>query len=246
MTKKTWIIFAVVCTMLLGGLIWLSKSKQVNVDSVDIHAIQTANDQNGNIGDRIFGNKDAKVVIIEYGDFQCPGCGDAAPVLRAVSEKYKDDVAFIFRNFPLTSIHPNAMTAAAAAEAAGLQGKYWEMHHNLYELQNDWSSLSGQNRLDTFVGYAEGLGLNKEQFLKDIDSKNVAAKIKFDRALGTKAGVTGTPSIFVNGKKADQSVRDGKLVAANNNDPLVWSTQELFEKHILVPALKEAGVSVKE
>ena len=245
MTKKTWIIFAVVCVALVGGLIWLSRSKQVNVNAIDVNAIQPASEQNGNIADHVYGNKDAKVTIIEYGDFQCPGCGTAAPILHTVREKYKDKVRFVFRNFPLTSIHPNAMAAAATAEAAGLQGKYWEMHDNLYNLQNDWSSLSGKDRLDTFVSYAEGLGLNKDQFLRDIDSKAVAAKISFDRALGVKAKVTSTPSIFVNGKAADQSVKDGKLVAGNNDDPLVWSSVELFEKHMIIPALKEAGVDIE-
>lgn len=242
MTKKTWIVFVVICIAILGGLVWMSKSKQVNVDTIDILAIQGASEQNGNIADHVFGNKDAKVRIIEYGDFQCPGCGRAYPILKAVSEKYKDDVAFIFRNFPLP-IHGNARAAAAAAEAAGLQGKYWEMHDKLYSAQNEWSELSGSMRLDIFAGYAETLGVDRAKFLTDIEDGQLEKKINFDKALGAKAGVTGTPSIFVNGKAADQSVKDDKLVAGNRTDPLVWSDQTLFEKYILIPALKEAGVS---
>ncbi len=245
MTKKTWIIFVVVCAAVLGGLIWLSRSGQVNVDTVDLQAVQTPTDENGQIAEHVFGKADAKVTIIEYGDYQCPGCKAAAPVLKTVAAKYPDDVKLIFRNFPLPG-HGNARAAAAAAEAAGLQGKYWEMHDNLYNLQNDWAGLSGQNRLDTFARYAEGLGLNGKKFLDDMNSKEVTAKINYDRALGGKAKVTATPGIFVNGKTVDQSVRDGKLVAGNTTDPLAWSSAELFEKHIIVPALKEAGVKIDE
>lgn len=245
MTKKTWILFVAICVGLIGGLIWMSKSKQVNVDTVDLLALQVASEQNGNIADHVYGNKDAKVRIIEYGDFQCPGCGSAAPILKAVAEKYKDDVAFVFRNFPLP-IHGNARAAAAAAEAAGLQGKYWEMHDALYANQNYWSNQSGATRLDTFADYAVTFGIDREKFLSDIKEGSIETKINFDKALGTKAGVTGTPSIYVNGKSADQSVKDGQLVPSNKTDPLAWSTQELFEKHLLIPALKEAGVSTEK
>jgi protein-disulfide isomerase len=245
MTKKTWIIFVVICAAILGGLIWMSKNNQVNVADVDINAIQSASEQNGNIADHVSGNKDAKVTIIEYGDFQCPGCKSAAPVMKTIKEKYKNDVAFVFRNFPLP-IHGNARAAAAAAEAAGLQGKYWEMHDKLYESQNEWAELSGSTRLDTFAAYAGFLGLDRDKFLADIEKDEIATKINFDKALGTKAGVTGTPSIFVNGEHADQSVKDGKLVDGNNTDPLVWSSVELFEQYVLIPALKEAGVAVDD
>lgn len=238
MTKKTWIIFIVVCVVLLGGLVWLSRDGQVKVDNVDVLAIQPANDDNGNIDEHIYGNKDAKIRIIEYGDFQCPGCASAAPMLKSIADKYPDDVVLVFRNFPLPG-HGNARAAAAAAEAAGMQGKYWEMHGNLYSLQNDWANLSGQTRLDTFASYAEGLGLNREKFLEDMTAKTITAKINFDKALGTKAKVTATPAIFVNGTAADKSVRDGKLVASNNNDPLVWSSVELFETHMITPLLKK-------
>ncbi len=245
MTTKTWIIFVSICAVILAGFFWMSQSNRVNVDTVDLQAIQTETDASGGIGDHVYGNKAAKVRIIEYGDYQCPGCQSAAPILKAVVDKYKDNVVLVFRNFPLP-MHGNARTAAAVAEAAGLQGKYWEMHDNLYSLQNDWSNLSGQNRLDTFTSYAEGLGLNRDKFLADIESKNVLAKINFDKALGAKAKVTSTPSISVNGEAADKSVKDGKLVAANNTDPLVWSTQELFETHMIIPALKKAGVAVDD
>lgn len=237
-------IFGAVCVLILGGLIWYSQGAQINVDNVDVHKILPANKDSGNIADHVYGNPKAKVVMIEYGDFQCPGCDAAAPILKAVSAKYKDDLAFIFRDFPLSSIHPNARAAAAAAEAAGLQGKFWEMHDELYDNQSSWENLSGAQRTDAFAGYATSLGLNKDKFLKDIDSTAVAAKIDYDVALGQKAGVSGTPSIYVQGKLADQSVKNGKLVAANNTDPLVWADQTTFDTLVLQPAFKAAGVNV--
>lgn len=246
MNRTTWIIFSVLCVALLGGLVWVSQSSKLDVSKLDIWKIQPASKQSGDIADQVFGNKDAKVQIIEYGDFQCPGCDAAAPVLKQISEKYKDSVAFIFRDFPLSSIHPNARAAAAAAESAGLQGKFWEMHDKLYDNQKSWETLTGQARTDVFTSYASSLGLDKAKFLKDLDSKQVANKIDFDVALGQKAGVSATPSIYVNGKLTDQSVRDGKLVAPNNTDPYVWTDAGNFEKLILIPALEKAGVKVNQ
>src|SRR4051812_16240717 len=118
MSGKGWIIFGAICVVLFGGLVFWSGRDRVDVSSVDTNKIQPASSDSGNIGDHVFGNKDAKVVLMEYGDFQCPGCGSAHPTVKALSEKYKDQLAFVFRNFPLTSIHPNARAAAAAVETA--------------------------------------------------------------------------------------------------------------------------------
>lgn len=246
MNRNTWFIFSGLCLVLLGGLIWFSQGSKINVADVDVWKIQPASEQSGTIADQVYGNKDAKVVLLEYGDYQCPGCGTAAPILKQVAEKYKDSVAFVFRNFPLSSIHPNARAAAAAAEAAGVQGKFWEMHNRLYENQDAWNTQTGQARTDTFAGYAVALGLDKNKFIEDLSSKSITKKIDFDAALGQKAGVTGTPSIYVNGKVVDQSVRDGKLVPGNNTDPYVWSNADDLEKLIIIPALEKAGVKLPQ
>jgi len=124
-------------------------------------------------------------------------------------EEYGDSVTLIFRNFPLTSIHPNAKTAAAVAESAGLQGKYWEMHNNLYDLQNEWSSLSATERTGQFQKYAEALGLDMDQFNSDLSSANVNQKISFDMAIGKEAGVSATPTFYLNGEKLDDTVSSG-------------------------------------
>lgn len=208
MNKVGWIIFGVAIVGLLGGLIAYSRlsNPSADVSSVDTNSIIAASDQNGQIADHVFGNTDSKVVLVEYGDFQCPSCGGAHPQIKEVTEEYKDKVLFIFRNFPLTTIHPNARAAAGAVEAAGLQGKYWEMHNIVFENQGEWESLSGTQRTDKFTSYAVDLGLNKDTFLKDIAGSNVNQKISFDQALGKKLSVSATPSFYLNGKALDEKV----------------------------------------
>jgi protein-disulfide isomerase len=243
-SKKAWIIFTVVCIVVLGGLIYLSNKDKVNVDSVTTSAIQAASAQNGNIADHVFGNAKSKVVMIEYGDYQCPGCGDAYPIITPLTVKYQDQMAFIFRNFPLTQLHPNAMTAAAAAEAAGLQGKYWEMHNKIYENQSSWNQLSADSRTSFFVSLAKGLGLNTTTFQTDMNGTAAAQKISYDQALGRKDNVTGTPTFFVDGKQVDQYVLNGKIVSSDTSgaNP-IWSDAASFEKLIILPALKAHNIT---
>ncbi|MFZ1600261.1 MAG: thioredoxin domain-containing protein, partial [Candidatus Saccharimonas aalborgensis] len=143
MTTKSWIIFSVLCVAILGGLVWVSRGDRIDVTDIDPSTVQPALSKNGQIADHTYGNMNSKVVLIEYGDYQCPGCGSAAPVIKKVVDKYKDKIGFVFRNFPLYEKHPNAFAASATAEAAGLQGKYWEMHEKLYANQDAWSQLSG-------------------------------------------------------------------------------------------------------
>src|SRR6185369_17631925 len=107
------------------------------------------------------GPKDAKVTLIEYGDFQCPACGTYYPMVKKINEEYGDKVLFVFRNFPLYTIHPNAGISAQAAEAAGLQGKYWEMYDLLFQKQDEWSSSNPAKAVEEhFNGYAQSLGLD--------------------------------------------------------------------------------------
>ncbi len=220
MSKKAWIIFAVICVVLLGGLVLLSSKDKIDVSNVDVKKIQTASVQSGDIADQVFGKSDSKVIFIEYGDFQCPGCGGAYPIVKSVTEKYQGQVAFVFRNFPLVTLHPNARAAAAAAEAAGLQGKYWDMHNKLYENQNAWENLSPSDRTDFFVGYAKALNLNTDTFKTDMASTKVNQKISFDQAVGKKAEVNATPTFFLDGGKLTDiyddkgAVDEGKLDAA--------------------------------
>ncbi len=197
MTRTRWIIFALICIAVIGGLVATKKHDQVNVSNVNPDKIITK----GKIPDHVFGTKSGKVTLIEYGDFQCPVCGSLYPNLSPLRKKYQNEVSFVFRDFPLTSLHPNAKAAAAAAEAAGLQGKFWQMHDKLYENQTAWSNDSTDQRAKQFEDYAKQIGLNVSKFTKDIDSKAVIYKIDFDQALGKKIGVSGTPTLVINGKK---------------------------------------------
>lgn len=139
------------------------------------------------------GANDPKVVIVEFSDFQCPACKAVEPIIKRVMEKYKDTVRFGYRHFPL-SIHPNAFDAALAAEAAGKQNKFWEMHDLLFEKQSDLSK-------DKLQSYAKGLDLNMEQFDKDFNSDELRQKILNDQADANKAGLEATPTFFINGVK---------------------------------------------
>jgi protein-disulfide isomerase len=245
MTKRAWIIFAVIVVAMLGGLIFVSGKDKLDVNTVNTDKILAATQQSGNIADHVFGKADSKVMIVEYGDFQCPGCGRAYPVLKTISEKYKDQVAFVFRNFPLTTLHPNARAAAAAAEAAGLQGKYWEMHNLLYESQQEWQSADAEARTSLFLGYAKDVGIDQTKFTKDVSDPNINKKITFDQALGKKLNLSGTPSIFLNGKAVDQYVKGGKFVQSNAEgaNP-IWSDSDSLDALLVVPALKEAGIQL--
>jgi protein-disulfide isomerase len=244
MTRNGWIIFITIAIVIFGGLIVLSSRNAVDVSSIDEKKVQPATDASGNIADHSMGSTDNKVTLIEYGDYQCPGCSSAYEPLKTVSEKYKDQLTFVFRNFPLTSIHPNARAAAAAAETAGLMGKYWEMHDLLYANQTKWQNASTNERTDQFADFAAQIGLDRSKFIKTLKDKSeqINNKISFDQALGKKLGVSGTPAIYLNGKQIDQYVKDGKIVSSNTEgaNP-VWSSAESLDTLVIRPALEKAG-----
>ena len=248
MTKKAWIIFAAMCVGLIGGLIFLQQRNQIDVSSVDTTKAQPASSESGDISEHVYGNSNSKVLLVEYADFQCPGCNSSYPVTKKVIEKYKDKIGFIFRNYPLTSAHPNALAAAAAAESAGLQGKYWEMHNSLFENRASWVELSGSTRTENFVKLASDIkGLNIEKFKADLENPNIRKKIDYDMALGKKDSVGGTPAMYINGKDVgSQKVLNGKLVSGTNTDTnasYVWADADNFEKFVIQPAMKSAGIS---
>lgn len=184
----------------------------------------------GPISDRVYGKRDAKVVLIEYGDFACPGCANAFPDVSKIKEEYKDNLAFVFRNLPLTSIHPNALAAATAAEAAGQQGKFFEMHDKLYQNQTNWDRISADQRSGVFEGYARELSLNIDRYRSDVTSDAVKQKIERDRALARKAQADATPTFILNGQKLDETK---------------WNTFEAFNQTIR-NALTRAGVQLPE
>lgn len=138
----------------------------------------------------------AKVTIVEFGDFQCPACGAAYPIVTQVLNEYKGKVNFVFRNYPL-NIHQNAEAAAEAAEAAGAQNKFFEMYDKLYANQTTWGESN--KAMDYFITYAKELKLDVDKFKKDVESKKYNNKIQQDISDGNTAGVNSTPTFYING-----------------------------------------------
>ncbi len=148
--------------------------------------------------DWFLGKNDAKVVLVEYGDYQCPACAAYHPFTKQIVQEFGDNISFAYRHFPLRSIHKNADITAQAAEAAGKQAKFWEMHDLLYKNQKSWEGAS--NAEEIVIGYAESLKLNIDQFKIDLNSKAIKDKVENDFQSGLRAKVQGTPTFFVNGK----------------------------------------------
>lgn len=156
----------------------------------------------------VYGEGSKQITLVEYGDFQCPACYDYEPVMQEIREKYKDKINFQFRNFPLTQIHPNALAAHAAAEAAAKQGRFWEYHDLLYQEQKAWSTASATERSAVFESYASQLSLDLTQFQADQDDPQTRAIIDADIKEGKSIGATGTPTFVLNGKKLDKISAD--------------------------------------
>jgi protein-disulfide isomerase len=148
--------------------------------------------------DWTMGDASSSVSVIEYGDYECPACAEYNPVVKQLITDYGNRVLFAFRNFPLYTIHPDAGVSAEAAEAAGLQGKFWEMHDLLYTKQTTWSTTDPTKvTVQYFNGYAIALGLNVAKFDSDMNSTQVANKIAADVAGGNAANIDHTPTFFV-------------------------------------------------
>lgn len=237
MSKRGWIIFVVVVVVLLTGLVLISRSAnpQIDTSKIDANAIQTASAANGNIADHVFGPTTSKVTLIEYGDFQCPYCGEAHPQLKAITTEYQNQVTFIFRNFPITTAHPNARAAAAAVESAGLQGKYWEMHNAVYENQSTWENLTGETLTNAFASLAGGIGVDKDKFIAGLSDPAVNQKISYDQAVAKKLGVEGTPSLYLNGKLLDTNVSQD-LETGTGTKLKTMLNAALKAAHIALPA----------
>jgi protein-disulfide isomerase len=144
------------------------------------------------------GSASAKVTLVEFGDYQCPACASAHPIVNRIIENNKKKILFVFRHFPLP-LHKNARLAAIVAEAAGRQGKYWEMHDRLYENQTEWAESN--KPIEFFNKYAAGLKLDMDQFAQDLKDKKIAKKIDSDKRDGLAAAVQATPTFFVNGRR---------------------------------------------
>ena len=162
--------------------------------------------------DHIQGPIDAPIALVEYGDYECPYCGEAYPIVKAIQERLGDRLCFAFRNFPLVNSHPHAEHAAETAEAAGAQGRFWKMHDLLYENQN---ALEDED----LAGYALALGLDAERLMREVQAGAHAARIREDFRGGARHGVNGTPSFFINGVRYDGRTDVAGLLTALTGEP---------------------------
>ncbi len=194
--KEAKILTGIAVIVIIGGvLLFLKGNPQPDAPSQPVDSASLVRE-----GSHMTGTKDAKVTVVEFGDYQCPYCASINPAVAQLIKNYRgnSNVNVVFRNFPLSQ-HINSQVAAEAAEAAGAQGKFWDMHDKIYEKQADWENSN--SALDIFVGYANELGLDVTKFRQDVGSNKFAEIIKADLDDGVKLGVDATPTFFINGQK---------------------------------------------
>jgi protein-disulfide isomerase len=191
MDKRFWAIIGVIIAV-FAGVLWFSGKEEKKEDEGKTTTSQATN--------HVKGKTDSKVTLVEYGDFQCPYCAQYYPIVEQVTQKYSDKIKFQFRNYPLAQLHLNAVSAARAAEAADMQGKYWEMYNKLYQTQTDWSESNSARTI--FEGYATGLGLDLAKFKKDFASSATNDRINADKREFNELNLPkSTPTFLLNGKK---------------------------------------------
>ena len=148
--------------------------------------------------DHIQGPAEAAVTLVEYGDYECPYCGAAYPIVKDLQARMGDKLRFVFRNFPISTSHPHAEQAAEAAEAAAAQGKFWQMHDLLYENQRHLET-------DDLIAYARRLGLDVPRFQRELADHVHAARVREDFMSGVRSGVNGTPTFYIDGERYEGS-----------------------------------------
>jgi protein-disulfide isomerase len=185
MMKNPWVIVGAICVVLFGGAIWFSNlSSSESNEGIEILS-------------HTKGNPEATVVLTEYSDFQCPACAAFQPVLADLLEQYGDQLLLEYKHFPLFTVFPHSQSAAIAAEAAGQQGKFFEFHDRLFADQQTWSSAAIPTTF--YVRYAEELGLDIDQFRRQLRSTALRDKVRAEFNEAQELGLTGTPTFFLNG-----------------------------------------------
>ena len=209
---KRYLPFVIVCVVALatfgsGAMLYRVKHEQLQAIPQD----KATSANNGSESMHIRGNPDAPVTLEEFGDFQCPPCGSFAAFSEQIMKEYDSRLRIVFRHFPL-SAHEHAREASLAAEAAGLQGHFWEMYDVLYREQAAWSKAP--NARELFESYAGTIGLNVDQFKKDMDGDQAKARVDSDQARGQSLGINVTPTIYINGQPVDPKDKNPQGVRA--------------------------------
>ena len=190
--NTTYLIIAIV-VIIAGFKLWqwintpVTRNQNQQLDALSVRE-----------NDWVKGKSDAQLTLIEYGDFECPACAVYSSLLNRLSSDFPDNLKIVFRHFPIPG-HKNAVPAAKAAEAAGVQDKFWQMHDLLYDKQSEWENLA--NPESKFIEYAKDLGLDIEKFKADYDSKEVSDRISSDQSEALSLKINATPTFFLNGKK---------------------------------------------
>jgi len=195
---KTSAIWAAVFLILLsgiGGIVFLVAKSSSSNGTISQPALLIARDN-----DWTKGKKDAKVVLVEYSDFQCPACAYFMPVLEKLSSDFPNDLKIVYRHFPLPK-HKNAKFAAYSAEAAGRQGKFFEMTNKIFERQKEWENLSENNAIEIFKNSASELNLDIKKFEEDLNNEEIKNAVDNDYKDGTALNINYTPTFYLNGNK---------------------------------------------
>lgn len=192
MSKESKIILTIMAVILVGVGILVAYVNQTRGEGSTVAQEKLIREDSHQRGE-------GAVNLVEFGDYQCPACSQAHPVVNKILEDFNGKVTLTYRHFPLPQRHPNARAAAEAAEAAGAQGKFWEMHDRLFETQDQWGMLPDPT--DTFVRFAVALGLDEAKFKEDITNKVNEKRVTSDQSDGYAVGVNGTPTFFINGKR---------------------------------------------
>lgn len=190
MSNRFFITLLVIIAVVIGAFVFTKQGSDTESPS---SSAQPTN--------HVKGSESSGVVLVEYGDFQCPACAQYFPIVQQVYEKYKDKIQFQFRHFPLVQIHQNAFVSSRAAEAASNQDKFWEMHDLLYQNQQTWGTASNPNTF--FDSYAKSLGLDISKFQQDMASQQTNDKINADVAEAKKLSASSTPTFVLDGKKIE-------------------------------------------
>lgn len=190
-----WVPIAIVVFLFVGGIVWFFVSG--STPAVPLYPVEELVDSG-----HVKGNSDALVTVVEFSDFQCPACGAAFPTVENVFNQYKDKIRLVYRHFPLTTIHPFAVSAAEASECAARQNKFWEMYTALFEQQGVWTAaLDTANAKQRIREIAIGLGVNATDFDQCLSSRAQLSKVQADLDAGAKFGINSTPTFFINSKK---------------------------------------------
>jgi protein-disulfide isomerase len=208
------VIVAVVALATLGSGAILYRARQPHLLPISNSKVPGQSDA---ASAHVRGNPEAPVTLEEYGDFQCPPCGMFASFTAQLEKEYDSRLRVVFRNFPLT-MHEHAREAALAAEAAGLQGHFWEMHDVLYREQDAWSKAP--NARELFESYAGTIGLDLDKFKKDMEGEKTRERVEADRQRGESLGVQTTPTLFINNQPVEQKDKNPEGIRAEINAAL--------------------------